>query len=171
MSEIVASHAVDLTPAEAAAWIDSELAQASRSVAVNDLDAALDSFIRALGLALQLGPVPTEQVLMTVLETASQLARDQNTCALSALGPALVGLVDQVRETGALASTAVMDAWATVTADLGALFGHLGLALSIPPDRRASTLEAARARAVLLDGATQHRFALTAWLDHLRLDA
>jgi hypothetical protein len=171
MPEIVTSHAVDLTPTEALAWLESELDLAGNAVAANDPDAALDCCIRALGLALQLGPVATGQVLTAVLEIASMLASEQNTLALSALGPALVGVVNQVREAGVLAPTAVMDAWATIATDLGALLGQLGLVLSVTPDRRSSMLDKARAHAALLDDATGYLFALTAWLDGIQLDA
>jgi hypothetical protein len=169
--EIVASHAVDLTPPEASAWIDNELAQASEALCAGDLDAALDGYIRALGLALQLGPAPTEHVLVKVLGIAHYFARQQETCSLSALGPALVGLVDQVREAGVLPPTAIMGAWAAVAADLGALVGQLGLALSLPPDHRDDLLNAARAYAVLLDDATRQLFSLTPWLDEIRAGA
>jgi hypothetical protein len=164
MTEITASHAVDLTPPEAAAWIEDELAQARRGLAGGDLDAALDNQIRALGLALQLGPAPTEQVLSAMLETAQALARDQNTPGLAALGPALVSLVDQVRTAGVLPRTAVMEAWATVAADIGALVSQIGLALSLPAERRAGMLDSVRARAAHLDDATHDRFGLTPWL-------
>jgi hypothetical protein len=169
--EIIASHAVDLTPPEASAWIGSELAQASGALCAGDLDAALDGYIRALGLALQLGPAPTEQVLLAVLETANDLAHQQDASSLSALGPALVDLVDQVREAAVLPPTAIMGAWAAVAADLGALLGQLGLALSLPPDRRNNLLDTVWASAALLDDATDRLFSLTTWLDKIRATA
>lgn len=171
MLEIVASHAIDLTPPEASAWIGNELAQASEALCAGDLDAALDHYIRALGLALQLGPAPTEDVLVKVLEIAHDFAGQQDASSLSALGPALVGLVDQVREAGVLPPTAIMGAWAAVAADLGALLGQLALALSLPPDHRDDLLDAARAYAVFLDDATHELFSLTPWLDRIRADA
>jgi hypothetical protein len=169
--EIVASHAVDLTPPEASAWLDNELAQASEALGAGDLDAALDGYIRALGLALQLGPAPTEQVLVMVLEIAYDLARQQDANSLSALGPALVGLVGQVREAAVLPPTAIMGAWAAVAADLGALLGQLGLALSLPPDHRDDHLDTVRAYATLVDDATHELFSLTTWLDEIRAGA
>jgi hypothetical protein len=164
VTEIAASHSVDLTPPEAAAWIDEELAQAHQDLAGGDVDAALDSHVRALGLALQLGPAPTEQVLVAVLETARTLALDGNTRGLSALGPTLVKLVDQVRAAGVLPPTAVMEAWAAVSAEIGALIGQIGLALSLPPDRRSGMLDNARVRAAHLDDATRHLLGLGPWL-------
>lgn len=168
MIEIVGSHSVDLTPAEATAWIERELAQASESLHNADLDAALDSYVRAVGLALQLGPAPAEQAVAAVLQAARHLAGRPDSAALSTLAPALVDLVARVRAAGVLPPTAAMDAWATVASDLGALLGQIGLALSIPPGHGTSLLDTARAHATLLDEVTGGLFALTAWLDELQ---
>lgn len=160
-----APKAVELTPVEAAGLIDEGLAEAGRALRSHDLEAALDSYVRAMGLALQLGPAPSEQVLAAILQAARRLTRRQDTDGLSALGPALVELVTQVREAAALPRTAVMETWASFTSDLGALIGQLGLALAIPPDQRAGMMDHARTRAALLDDATDSHFALSAWLD------
>jgi hypothetical protein len=157
--------AVDLTPAEAAGLIDQELAEAGGALHAHDLDTALDGYVRAMGLALQLGPAPSEQVLAAILQAARKLTLWQDADGLSALGPALVELVTQVREASALPRTAVMETWATFTSDLGALIGQLGLALAIPPGHRAGMMDLARTRAALLDDATGSHFTLTAWLD------
>jgi hypothetical protein len=158
---------IDLTPAEASEQIQKELEGASSAVEARDLDAALDGYVRALGLALQLGPALTEKVLVAALDTARRLADQPDPRGLSALGPTLVDLVRQVRQAGALPPTPIMDAWATVTSDLGALIGQVGLALTIDPDSRSGLLENARTHALLLDEATGHLFALTSWIDQL----
>jgi hypothetical protein len=161
--------AIEATPAEAAALVRGELTGAGAALHDNDLDAAFDRYVRALGLGLQLGPAPTGQVLASILQAARDLALEGNADGLSALGPALVGLVNQVREAGALPPTAVMEAWATFAADLGALIGQLGLALGIPPDHRTGLIDHVGRRAILLDEATDGHFALTAWVDELGL--
>jgi hypothetical protein len=171
MAEIGPSRTVNLTAEEASAWIARELRKARDALRASDLDAALGTYVPALGLALQLGPAPTEQVLAAVLEAARDLAEDRRGPALlSALGPALVNLADQVRVTHALPATAIMNAWATVVADIGALLGQIGLALSIPAPSRSGLLENARAHAALLDEATHNLFSLGQWLDAMRLD-
>lgn len=161
---------IDLAPTEAARRIQSELEQASDALHVDDLGTALDGYVRALGLALQLGPALIERVLVAVLDAAQELAGWKHAEGLSALGPALVDLVAQVRRAGALPPTSVMDAWATVASDLGALIGQVGLALAITPDHREEMMENARARAALLDDATGKLFALTRWLDQVDVD-
>jgi hypothetical protein len=157
--------AVDLTPAKANERIQQELSEASAALRTKDLEDALGAYTRALGLALQLGPAPTERVLLGALRAARTLAQEQDANGLSALGPALVSLVAQVREADALPPTAVMEAWATVASDVGALIGQIGLALSIAPNHRRAMMDSARSRAALLDDATDSLFALTAWLD------
>jgi hypothetical protein len=156
---------VDLTPAGAAALIDGELSLAEESVREGDVDGALDSYVRALGLALQLGPAPTEQAMTSILQGAREIAHRQDAAGLAALGPALVGLVTQMRKAGALPVTVIMEAWAQFVEGLGALIGQLGLALAIPGDHRSGMMANAQARAALLDDATAGRFALTAWID------
>jgi hypothetical protein len=159
---------VDLSPAEAAGLISRELARAGDALQIRHLDLALDGYVRALGLALQLGPAPTGQVLFAALDATRQLVHRQDADGLSTLGPALVALVDQVRAAGVLPSTAIMEAWAMVASDLGMLIGQVGLALAISPDHRQGMMDSARSRAVLLDNATGNLFALTDWLDQVR---
>jgi hypothetical protein len=169
----------------AAEQLASELAQAAEAVAAaserdprmqaewvaaGGTDAALDHYVRGLGLALQLGPAPAEQAIKAILQGAHSLARCQAAIALSALGPAVVDLVGQVRDAGALPSTPVMEAWAIVVGDIGALIGQVGLALTIEPSHRTGIIINAQAHAVLLDDATGGLFDLRAWLDQLRID-
>jgi len=158
---------LDLTPVEAASFLRRQLAQAAEALQHGDPDAALDGYLPALGLALQLGPEPVEQALLAILQAAQWLAQQGNDQALSTLGPAVVHMVAQVHDAGVLPATAVMDAWATVAADVGPLIGQVGLALALPPERRSAMLQNARIRARLLDDATGHHFALTTWLDSL----
>jgi hypothetical protein len=142
---------IDLTPAGAAVRIRAELALAQGALeAPRDLDTALDAYVRALGLALQLGPAPSEDA-----------------AALSALGPAVVDLVGQVRGASALPPTPVMAAWAELAVEVGALIGQLGLALALPADRRAGMMNQARERAALLDDTTGGFFSLGVWLTRL----
>jgi hypothetical protein len=159
--------ALALTPAEAGALLREQLARAAEALLHGDLDATLDGYIPALGLALQLGPEPVEQTMLALLQAGRQLAQQGDAQSLSTLGPAVVHLVAQVRDAGALPATAVMDAWATVAADVGAFIGQVGLALALPPEHRPAMLHNARTRAALLDDATGHLLALTAWLDNL----
>jgi hypothetical protein len=158
---------VELTLDGAASLLREELDRAEAALAAGEIDAALDSYVAALGLALQLGPAPTETALTSVLRAARPLSRHQGAAGLSALGPAIVHLVSQVREAGVLPATKVMAAWAVIAADVGALVGQIGLALAIPPAHRASMLAAARARAALLDDATGGLFSLGVWLEDL----
>jgi hypothetical protein len=167
---VISPQAVDLAPVQAAALIREELSQAGRALQNGSLDAALDRYTCALGLGLQLGPAPTQKVLAAILSTARALAREQNAPGLSALGPTLVDLVAQVRETEVLPATATMDAWAVIAADLGALIGQIGVALNIAPDHRGDMINSARTQAALLDNATNGLFALTTWIDDLRAD-
>jgi hypothetical protein len=157
--------AVDLTPAQAAELLHAELSQASEALHAGELDAAFDGYVRALGLALQLGPAPTEQALTAVLQAGRTLVQRQQAMGLSTLGPAVVDLVNQVRRAGVLPHTAVMDAWATVSADVGSLIGQVGLALVLPHDHRAGMARSARARAATLDDATGALFDLAGWLE------
>jgi len=155
-----------LTVAAAAAWIARELEQASQVLPL-DLEAALDGYIRALGLALQLGPALMEWTLDGIRGAALFLGADQNATALSTLGPAVTGLVRQVRDAEALPPTRVMSAWATATEGLGVLIGQVGLALALPPERRRDLLVQARAQAALLDDVTEGRWQLVDWIDGL----
>jgi hypothetical protein len=184
---MTAEKSVDLTPLQAANLIGSELSQAENALEARKFDAAIDGYIRALGLALQLGPAPTEQVLDGVLHAARILVLsvnsgasrsaemsgsmdDRNTVSssLAALGPAIVALVTQVRNADALPATGVMEAWATVASDLGALIGQVGLALDIAANHRSGMMDNAIARAKILDEATGNRFALGAWVEAMR---
>jgi hypothetical protein len=159
--------AIELAPAETAARIHQELSYAGERLQTRDLGPALDAYSCALGLALQLGPAPTETVLLATLDAACELARSPDAEGLSALGPALVNLVTQVRDAGVLPSTVVMDAWASVATDVGALIGQVGLALAIRPDHRRGMMDNARLRAALLDDATGGLFNLTNWMDRI----
>jgi len=160
---------VDLTPAQAVDRIRQELDHAEEALHGPVPAEALDGYVRALGLGLQLGPAPTQEVLVAILAGARALAKLQDAETLSALGPALVDLVGQVRDAGALPPTGVMDAWATVAADIATLVGQVGLALTLAPDHRPGMLDNARTRARLLDEATGGLFALTPWFDQLAL--
>jgi hypothetical protein len=157
----------EATPSDAAALIHEELDGAVGAIAAKRFDAAVDSYVRALGLALQLGPAPTELVLAAVLEAAGDLAHLQEALFLSALGPALVNLVTRARQAGAIARTPVMEAWAMVAEDLGTLLGQVGLATELPAERRGGMMHNARVRAVLLDDATNGLFALSRWIDEI----
>lgn len=166
---MTAPQVITLGPAETVGRIREELEKARDALHVGDLEAALDGYVHALGLALQLGPVPTEQVLGAILSAAQKLADQYNAHGLAALGPALVELVTRVRRAGALPPTSIMEAWAMVAADVGALIGQVGLALMIAPDHRAEMMQNARTRAALLDEATGNLFALASWLDQVYL--
>jgi hypothetical protein len=162
--------AIELTPPEATARVHQELRRASEKLRAGDLEPALDAYAHALGLALQLGPAPTEKVLLATLDAAHKLARRQDAEGLSVFGPALVNLVAQVRHAGALPSTTVMSVWASVATDVGALIGQVGLALAIEPDHRRGIMDNARVRAALLDDATGSHLALKSWIDQLDPD-
>jgi hypothetical protein len=164
---MTARETVELTLDGIVSLLEEEMDRTAEALDAEDLDATLDGCICALGLALQLGPAATERVLHTVLGAGRVLARRGEADGLSALGPALITLVDQVRESGGLPAAAVMDAWATVVTGLGALVGQIGLALTIPARHRAGMLDNARGHAILLDDATGRIFALTVWLDEL----
>jgi hypothetical protein len=160
---------LNLAPEQAAARIHREIAGATGAIQAGQLDVALDCYVRGLGLALQLGPVPTQQVLVALLSGVLALANRGDTATLSALGPALVELVARVRQAGVLPPTAVMEAWATVASDLATILGQIGLASSLPPDRRTVLLDQARVHLVLLDDATDHFFDLLDWWHELDL--
>lgn len=156
---------LELTPEEAVAWLHGELVDAGQALAAHDLEPALDAYVRALGLALQLGPAATEISLGAVLAGAGELLRRRDAEGLCALGPAVAGLVDQVQEAGAVPGGTAMQAWAGVAADMGTLLGQVGLALALPAERRAGLWQQTRARALLLDEATGDLFSLVRWLD------
>jgi hypothetical protein len=164
---MTAPQRVDLTPTEAAALIDGELRRAEESIQEGNLDASLDSFVLALGLALQLGPAPTELALASILRAAHLLGQHRDSAGLAALGPSLVGLVTQMQEANALPASGVMEVWATLAVDLGALIGQVGVALSMPSGHRAGMMDHARSRAALIDEATSGSFALATWLDEI----
>jgi hypothetical protein len=162
---------VNLTPAGATALVQKQLLEAQSALGKSDLESALDSLISALGIALQLGPAASELVLSEVVTAARELAGKDDAVALSTLGPALVGLVQQISKAGALPPTAVMHAWAEVASDLGALIGQVGLTLTVGGSHRAGMIGNARTRAALLDDATDDLFALSGWLDQLGDDS
>jgi hypothetical protein len=153
-----------LTAGEAVALLRSELAQAAEALNTPGSGLAVDGYVGALGLALQLGPAATEQVLWSLLSAARELAGRQDVVGLSTLGPALVAVVSGLREAEAMPPTNVMEAWATVVADVAAVIGEIGLALSVSPDRRQGMILSACTRAALLDDATRGRFNLVEWL-------
>jgi hypothetical protein len=167
---MTSSQTVDLAPEQAAALLREEVAQATKMLQSGCLDAALDRYTRALGLGLQLGPAPTQEVLTAILDTARTLARHRDALGLSALGPALVALVTQVRDASVLPATPVMEAWAIIATDIATLIGQLGVALELAPDRRGDMIDNLRIRATLLDNATSGRFALATWIDNLGND-
>ena len=164
---MTSAQSLNLTPADATALIQNQLLEAQSALDRSELESALDSLVSGLGLALQLGPAASELVLSKVVAVARELARRDDASALAALGPALVGLTQHVREAGALPPTSVMHAWAEVASDLGALIGQVGLALTLGRSHRAGMMGKARMRAALLDDATGDLFALASWLDRL----
>ena len=161
---------IELCAIEASDEIGRTLLQSQHALQSGDLENALDGFVRALGLALQLGPAATAEVLIEAVAAAREMARGQDADALSALGPALVSLTIQVREAGALPGTPVMEAWAAVASGLGALFGELGLILAMTPNSRSSMMMNAATRATYLDDATGDFFGLGDWLDEIAGD-
>jgi hypothetical protein len=164
---LTAPQAVHLSAGEVADLLERELARTGVSLGQNDLDGALDAYVCALGLALQLGPAPLQRVLAAVLKAAHQLALQGDADALSTMGPALVGLVSQVREANALPNTAPMEAWATVASGLGVLIGQLGLALTLPIEHGSQAWQGVRAHAAMLDDATASLFGLASWIDRV----
>lgn len=161
---------IGLTPGEAAALIRSELAAASQAFKTADASAGIAACSCALGVALQLGAGPTQQVLLSILEEAHTLTRQGRADVLSALGPAIIGLIGQVRDAHALPSGAAMIAWASVGEELGALLGQVGLALSVAPEGRSGMVNVAMARADGLDEATRCIFDLRGWLESLEVN-
>jgi hypothetical protein len=157
---------IDATPAEALALIKDQVLEARRAFQHCDLALALDRFVNALGLALQLGPAASQSVLVEIMDAAREMARQSDAGALSTLGPALVGLAEQVHEADAL-PTVIMEAWAQLASALGALIGQLGLSLTLPAEHRAGMMAQTRARAKLLDDSTGNLFALADWIDQV----
>ena len=166
-----APRALDLTPAEAARFLDRESTKAGTAWRAAAFDTAVDGYTRALGLALQLGPAPAEQTLTAILHTTRELGSSEEAEALAMLGPALVDLVHQVCRAGALPATRVMGAWAELTLDVGALISQVGLAYSLPPERRRELTINARTRATLLDDACNGALGLGYWLDAKALES
>ncbi len=158
-------HTLGLTPTEAAAFLDKESSDAGDAWRAGAYDSAIDGYARALGLALQLGPASAEQVLAAIVDTTRELDSRDEGRALAILGPALVDLVLQVRRAGVLPDSTVMEAWAELSHDLGALIGQTGLAYSLPPERRRGITASARTRAALLDDASNGTLGLRGWLD------
>jgi hypothetical protein len=158
---------VELNASQATTLLQQTLDEAVHALQAGNAGASFDNYASALGLALQLGPAPTEGAILAILEAADHLAKQQDSKGLGTLGPALVSLVDQVRSAGALPATPIMNTWAAVALELGTLVGQVGLALAIPPQRRSEMMANARARATLLDEATHGHFALADWLDRI----
>lgn len=162
-----APRSVHLTPGEAEQLLSRELCAARHCVLSSQMDAAQDKFVSALGLALQLGPAPVERVLQHVMHTVREDLLRSDSETLSTFGPSLVHVVGQVRESGALPSTRVMEAWATVASDVGTIIGQVGVALTIESDRRLGMMANARIRAAALDEVTDTRFAMADWIDQI----
>jgi hypothetical protein len=162
---------LDLTPAEAARFLERESAEAGTAWRAGAYDSAVDGYTRALGLALQLGPAAAERVLAGILHTTRDLGSGEEARALAMVGPALVDVVHQVRGAGALPATRVMEAWAELTLDVGALIGQVGLSYSLPPERRREISTNARTRATLLDDASNSALGLDSWLDAKELES
>lgn len=156
---------LELTPAAAARFVTAELSLAKKMLLEEKVDAALDSYVRALGMALQLGPAPTDEAVTSILQAAQHLTSHEDAVSLSALGPALVGLVNQMRIANAVPVTAVMEAWAQFLEGLGALIGQIGLAMAVPGGHGSGMMANARSHAELLDDASGSRYALAAWID------
>ncbi|MBN1657756.1 MAG: hypothetical protein JXA93_05110 [Anaerolineae bacterium] len=152
---------IELTPDGASAFLHDELALAADSYAAGDIDAALDAHVRALGLALQLGPAACEQAIGAVLESARQMTPD----TLAALGPALVQLHNQIYEAAALPGTPVMQSWASVVAYVGMLIGLAGVAGNLSAADRQGLVSNVRAGATRLDAETEHLFNFAGWVD------
>ncbi len=167
---MISPRVIELDATEASEQIGQTLQQSHHALQSRDIESALDGFVSALGLALQSGPEATAKVLDEAVAAAREMARQQDADALSALGPALVALINQVRDAGALPRTRVMEAWAVVASGLGALLGELGLLLSMPPNRRSSMMANASTRAACLDDATGDLFGLGDWLDEIASD-
>ena len=167
---MISPRMIELDATEASEQIGQTLRQSHHALQSGDLESALDGFVSALGLALQLGPAATAKVLVEAISAAREMARQQDADALSALGPELVALINQVRDADALPGTMVMEAWAVVASGLGALLGELGLILSIAPSRRSRMMANASARAAHLDDATDNLFSLGDWLDEIAGD-
>lgn len=161
---------IELSPTEASELIQHELKKGHRAFHTGNLESALDRFVSALGLALQLGPAATQSVLAEMMIAAREMTRQRNAIALSTLGPALVGLTNQVREAGTLPPTTVMEAWATVASALGILFGQLGLVLTIAPGHSSGMMTNTLTRAILVDDATGNIFGLADWINQAATD-
>lgn len=158
---------IDLPLVEAARLLEGELLAASENLRTAQIGAAQDKLVSALGLALQLGPAPVNRVLLYVMQAVPEFALSPGPETLSILGPALVQVVGQVQEAGALPPSRAMEAWATVASDVGTIIGQVGLALTMKADRRQGMMANARLRAFALDEATGSRFAMTDWIDHV----
>lgn len=158
---------IELTPVEAARLIEHDLRAAEECLRGSQMDAAQDNLVSALGLALQLGPVPVNRVLLSVMQTIREPALCTDSETLSTLGPALVHVVNQVQDAPALPSTRVMEAWATIASDVATIIGQVGLALSLESESRKGMMANARVRAAALDQATGTRFAMTDWIDQI----
>jgi len=161
---------IELTPLEAAGLIEHDLHAAEACIQSSQIEGAQDRLVRALGLALQLGPAAVENVLLCVMHMIGEPVLHRDTETLSSLGPALVDVVSQVRSAGALPGTRIMEAWAIVACDVATLIGQVGLALSIRPEHRQGMMDNARIRAAALDEATGARFAITDWIDQISCD-
>lgn len=159
---------VELGPDEAAGLLDRDVTQASDLLESGRVDEALDRYVAALGLALQLGPAAIQKALTSSLDGAQQLASLGDAGALCAMGPALVGLVSQVLDAEVLDNTPVSNAWSMVAIDTGSLIGQVGLALGLPSRHRDGMMQNAHERAALLDDATGGVLRIVPWLDSIQ---
>jgi len=88
---VTSPQTIELSPAEASELIQHELQEAHHAFHTADLESALDRFVSALGLALQLGPAVIERVLTEVMAAAREMARQQNANSGYDLWPAWPG--------------------------------------------------------------------------------
>lgn len=163
----MSSEVVDLTPVQAAAWLQQRLERASVALEAGDVSSALDAYISAVGFSLQLGPAAAQGTLGETVTAAKKWARLEEAGALSALGPALVAVADEIMRSETVSASPVMGAWAMVTSEVGALVGQVGLAVGVECAHRASMLRHALPRARLLDEITDHRFEMDLWIQNL----
>ena len=77
------SQSLDMTPAAAARFLDKESVESADAWRAGAYDSAVDGYTRALGLALQLGPAPTERVLASILHTTRGLQSSDEAGALA----------------------------------------------------------------------------------------
>ncbi len=158
------AYTVYLTLGEAARVFLDELAQVDAALGAAGFEGTSDALARALGLALQLGPSATELALRRIFRAVGILPALDGPARLSTLAPALVSVVDGVREAGAFPPTPVMEAWAMLAADWGAAIAEVGLALAPGSEQRRAMVAACRLRAALLDEGPGGVLELSEWI-------